>query len=85
MKLKKLDIIGFKSFFEKASIAFPSGICAVVGPNGCGKSNLVDAILWVLGEQRTSLMRLKQMGDVVFTGASSRAAASAPSSSSGWT
>ena len=53
----------------------PRNLLGIVGPNGCGKSNVVDAILWVLGEQSPSLMRLKQMGDVVFSGAASRPAA----------
>jgi chromosome segregation protein len=51
MKLKKLEIVGFKSFCDKASIDFPPGISAVVGPNGCGKSNIIDALRWVMGEQ----------------------------------
>jgi chromosome segregation protein len=55
MKLKKLEITGFKSFFEKAVIEFPSGITAVVGPNGCGKSNVIDAIRWVMASERKQL------------------------------
>ncbi len=72
MKLKKLDIVGFKSFFEKASIAFPPGICAVVGPNGCGKSNVVDALRWVMGEQSIKQLRGKDREDIIFSGASGK-------------
>ena len=72
MKLKKLDIIGFKSFFEKASITFPSGICAVVGPNGCGKSNVVDALRWVMGEQSIKQLRGKDKEDIIFSGANGK-------------
>ncbi len=72
MKLKKLDIVGFKSFFEKASIAFPPGICAVVGPNGCGKSNVVDALRWVMGEQSLKQLRGKDREDIIFSGASGK-------------
>ena len=72
MKLKKLDILGFKSFFEKASIAFPPGICAVVGPNGCGKSNVVDALRWVMGEQSIKQLRGKDREDIIFSGASGK-------------
>ncbi len=72
MKLKKLDIFGFKSFFEKASIAFPPGICAVVGPNGCGKSNVVDALRWVMGEQSIKQLRGKDREDIIFSGASGK-------------
>jgi len=74
MKLKKLEINGFKSFVEKNSIEFPPGISAVVGPNGCGKSNIVDAIKWVMGEQSVKQLRGKSMEDVIFAGTNGKPA-----------
>jgi len=68
MKLKKLEIIGFKSFFDKATIEFPPGISAVVGPNGCGKSNILDALRWVMGEQSLKQLRGKSKEDIIFSG-----------------
>jgi chromosome segregation protein len=74
MKLKKLEIAGFKSFYDKIGIEFPQGISAVVGPNGCGKSNIIDALRWVMGEQSVKQLRGKAMEDVIFAGANGRPA-----------
>ncbi|MDO9514949.1 MAG: chromosome segregation protein SMC [Syntrophales bacterium] len=68
MKLKKLEILGFKSFRDKTPIDLSRDINAIVGPNGCGKSNIVDAIRWVMGEQRITMLRGKKMEDVIFNG-----------------
>src|SRR5512135_303033 len=72
MYLSKLEIIGFKSFAQKVNLAFDSGISAIVGPNGCGKTNIVDAIRWVLGEQRYATLRSDKMEDVIFNGTKTR-------------
>jgi chromosome segregation protein len=74
MKLKKLELNGFKSFVEKNSIEFPPGISAFVGPNGCGKSNIVDAIKWVMGEQSVKQLRGKSMEDLIFSGTNGKPA-----------
>ncbi|HMK39407.1 MAG TPA: AAA family ATPase, partial [Bacteroidota bacterium] len=74
MYLSKLEIIGFKSFANRVNLAFDSGISAIVGPNGCGKTNIVDAIRWVLGEQRYSALRSDKMEDVIFNGTKTRKA-----------
>jgi len=69
MKIKKLEILGFKSFPERVSLSFPVGITGIVGPNGCGKSNIVDAVLWVVGERSARHLRARLMEDVIFNGA----------------
>ncbi|MBE0570348.1 MAG: chromosome segregation protein SMC [Ignavibacteriaceae bacterium] len=72
MYLSKLEIIGFKSFAQKTPINFHQGVTSIVGPNGCGKTNIVDAIRWCLGEQRTSTLRSDKMENVIFNGTSTR-------------
>lgn len=69
MKIKKVSILGFKSFMDRQDIAFPVGISGVVGPNGCGKSNIVDAVRWCMGEQSPKELRGRRMEDVIFNGA----------------
>src|SRR6478735_7257607 len=75
MQLTRLEIKGFKSFGDKITINFNEGVTAIVGPNGCGKSNVVDAIRWVLGEQSTRMLRSEKMDNVIFNGTKSRKAA----------
>ena len=72
MYLKQLDVIGFKSFADKTKLTFDPGLIAIVGPNGCGKSNVSDAIRWVLGEQRPTALRCSKLVDVVFNGTDTR-------------
>ncbi len=72
MYLKALEILGFKSFAERTRLTFEPGMIAIVGPNGCGKSNVSDAIRWVLGEQRPSALRCSKMQDLIFNGTDAR-------------
>lgn len=72
MKIKRVDIIGFKSFVDKVSLDFQQRITGVVGPNGCGKSNIVDAIRWAMGEQNARNLRGRAMEDIIFGGSESR-------------
>jgi chromosome segregation protein len=72
MKIKKLEICGFKSFVDRTVLHFDHDVTCVVGPNGCGKSNVVDAIRWAMGEQSAKTLRGRGMDDVIFAGAESR-------------
>ena len=68
MRLKRIEIVGFKSFMERTTFTFPSRVTAIVGPNGCGKTNIADAVLWAMGEMRPTQLRSRSLEDVIFNG-----------------
>ena len=72
MQLKHIKLAGFKSFVDPTRISFPTNLVAVVGPNGCGKSNIIDAVRWVLGELSAKTLRGDSMSDVIFNGSDKR-------------
>ena len=72
MRLTQIKLAGFKSFVDPTAIATPGQLVGIVGPNGCGKSNVIDAVRWVLGESKASALRGESMQDVIFNGAGER-------------
>ena len=72
MRIRSLEIAGFKSFADRVTLEFDQGVSAIVGPNGCGKSNVVDAIRWVMGEQNPRNLRGRSMEDLVYAGTEKR-------------
>ena len=79
MRLSKIKLAGFKSFVDPITVDFPSNLVGVVGPNGCGKSNIIDAVRWVMGETSAKNLRGDSMADVIFNGSSARKPASVAS------
>ena len=72
MRLKQIKLAGFKSFVDPTTVSFPGNRCAIVGPNGCGKSNIIDAVRWVMGESSARQLRGESLTDVIFNGSTSR-------------
>jgi len=72
MRLTAIKLSGFKSFVEPTTVRFPSNLMGIVGPNGCGKSNIIDAVRWVMGESSARQLRGESMSDVIFSGSSAR-------------
>ena len=72
MRLKQIKLAGFKSFVEPTVVSLPGSRCAVVGPNGCGKSNVIDAVRWVMGESSAKNLRGENLTDVIFNGSNGR-------------
>ncbi len=72
MQLQKIKLAGFKSFVDPTTVVVPSNLVAVVGPNGCGKSNIIDAVCWVMGENSAKYLRGESLTDVIFNGSTAR-------------